>query len=64
MPIIERSILLSYRTRNYEFKTYKPSDATAIRDAIHELEKSLGKMHGGLIKHFKNNPDDIIVEIR
>jgi hypothetical protein len=64
MPKIERYILLTHNLRNYEFKNCEASDTKAIRRAIYELERVLGMMRGGLIKYFKNNPDNIICEIR
>lgn len=63
-PFIERYILLSYCGRNYEFHNLENSDTNAIRNAVYKLEKRLGKMRGGLMKHFKNNPDDILVVMK
>jgi len=62
MPLIERYILLSYGGCNFEFHNCEASDSNAIKAAIRELERKLGKMRGGLAKHFKENPDDIIVK--
>jgi hypothetical protein len=64
MPNIERYILLTHNRLNYEFNNCESSDDKAIRRAIYQLEKDLGMMRGGLIKYFKNNPDNIIVRIK
>lgn len=59
MPKIERYICISYNGIVYEHINCCDSDEKARREAIFRLEKRLGKMRGGLMKHFKNNPDDI-----
>ena len=64
MPKVERYILLTHNQRNYEFHNCESSDAKAIRLAVTELEHDLGMMRGGLIKYFRNNPDNIIVRIK
>ena len=64
MPKIERYILLTHNQRNYEYHNCESSDAKAIRVAILELESDLGMMRGGLIKYFRNNPDNINVRIK
>lgn len=64
MPKIERYICLRYKGQVYELINYYGSDEKARMEAIHALEKRLAKMRGGLIKHFKNNPDDIWGVIR
>jgi hypothetical protein len=64
MPNIERYILLHHNQRNYEFHNYESSDAKAIRKAINDLERDLGMMRGGLLKYFKNNPDNVILRIK
>lgn len=64
MPRIQRYILLHHNQRNYEFHNYESSDAKAIRTAIYALERDLGLMRGGLVKYFRNNPDNIIVRIK
>lgn len=64
MAKIQRYILLTHNLRNYEFHNYESCDAKAIKKAIYELERDLNLMRGGLIKYFKNNPDNIIVRIK
>jgi len=64
MPNIERYILLTHNLRNYEFHNFEDSDDKAIRSAINALERDLGLMRGGLVKYFRNNPDNIIVRIK
>ena len=64
MPKIERYILLTHNLRNYEYHNCESCDASAIRKAINELERDLGMMRGGLVKYFRNNPDNIIVRIK
>ena len=64
MPNIERYVLLTHNLRNYEFHNFEDSDDKAIRSAINALEKDLGLMRGGLVKYFRNNPDNIIVRIK
>jgi len=64
MPQIERYILLTHNQRNYEFHNFEDSDDRAIRKAINALERDLGMVRGGLVKYFRNNPDNIIVRIK
>ena len=64
MPNIERYILLHHNQRNYEFHNCESSDDKAIRTAINDLERDLGMMRGGLVKYFRNNPDNVIVRIK
>jgi hypothetical protein len=64
MPKIERYILLTHNQRNYEYHNCESCDAKAIRTAIYALERDLGLMRGGLVKYFRNNPDNIIVRIK
>jgi hypothetical protein len=59
MPKIERHVFIRYAGITYEVNNYCDSDGAAKLDAVYLLEKDLGKMRGGLKKHFKNNPDDI-----
>jgi len=59
MPKIERYVCIKYEDVVYELNNYCSSDGRAKLDAVYLLERKLGKMRGGLIKHFKNNPDDI-----
>ena len=64
MPKIERYILLTHNQRNYEYHNCESSDDKAIRTAINDLERDLGMMRGGLVKYFRNNPDNVIVRIK
>lgn len=64
MPKVERYILLTHNQRNYEFHNCESSDAKAIRTAIYALERDLGLMRGGLLKYFRNNPDNVILRIK
>ena len=64
MPRIQRYILLHHNQHNYEFHNYESSDAKAIRTAIYALERDLGLMRGGLVKYFRNNPDNVILRIK
>ena len=64
MPRIQRYILLTHNQRNYEFHNCESSDAKAIRSAINALERNLGLMRGGLVKYFRNNPDNIVVRVK
>jgi hypothetical protein len=64
MPNIERYILLTHNLRNYEFHNFEDSDDKAIRRAVNELERDLGMMRGGLVKYFRNNPDNVILRIK
>lgn len=59
MTKIERHVFIRYEGITYEGNNYCGSDARAKIEAVHRLEQTLGKMRGGLMKHFKNNPDDI-----
>jgi hypothetical protein len=64
MPNIERYILLHHNQHNYEFHNCESSDDKAIRKAINDLERDLGMMRGGLVKYFRNNPDNVILRIK
>jgi hypothetical protein len=51
MPKIVREVHLPYDGRNYIYRVLAGSDARAILDATHELEKELGKVRGSLKKY-------------
>lgn len=63
-PKIERYILLTYEGDNHEFHNCETSDFRAVEVAIRALENKLCKMRGGLKKHFRGNPDNIIVRLK
>ena len=58
-----RNITLVYDNEQYVYKIEEKSDTRAILKAIHKLENELNKVHNGLVKHFKENPDNISVRI-
>ena len=59
MPRIERYICIRYQGAVYELINCCDSDEKAQRNAIYTLEKRLGKMRGGLMKYYKDNPGEI-----
>jgi hypothetical protein len=63
MPSIKRYILLTYEDTNYQFWNTTTSDFRAVKLAIEELEKKLGKIKGSLNKYFKENKNNIVVKI-
>jgi len=64
MPKIERTVHIPYNDTNYIYTVYAHSDARAILDATHELEKELGKVRGGLKKEIQANIKNILVMLR
>jgi len=64
MPKIERVVHLPYQGKNYIYTVYAHSDARAILDAQHELEKELGKMRGSLKREVEAIVKDIIVQLK
>jgi hypothetical protein len=64
MPKIERYVSIRFQDKPYDFHNCESSDFKSKLEAIHDLEKKLGMMRGGLVKHFKDNPDDIVVVIK
>lgn len=59
MPKIERYICVRFEGHTHEVHNCYGSDGKASLEAIHEVERRLGMMRGGLMKHFKENPDEI-----
>ena len=64
MPKIERVVLLPYEGENYIYTVYAHSDARAILDATHKLEKELGKMRGSLKKKIESVLDNVLVKLK
>lgn len=64
MPKIERVVLLPYNGTNYIYTVYAHSDARAILDAQHKLEKELGKMRGSLKREIESVLDDVLVKLK
>jgi len=62
MPIIKRRILLNYNGRNHMIYNHENSDAKALTEAVHELERREGKVRGGLMKEFKD-PESYVIQI-
>jgi len=63
MTKVEKLVFVQYDGKNYKPVTsYSASDHKARLDGIHEVEKRLAKMRGGLVNYFKSNPDNIIVK--
>lgn len=59
MQRIERYICIRYQGRVYEIVNCCDGDEQAKRQAVYELERRLGKMRGGLMKHFRENPGEV-----
>jgi len=60
MPHIERIILLPYNGENHIFTNCEKSDARAIKEATHELERQQGKMRGSI----KIEPKDVLIKLK
>jgi len=58
-----RNITLAYEGHEYVYKIEEKTDTRAMMIAIHRLEEHLHKVRGGLVKHFKQNPDDVSLRI-
>ena len=60
MPAIERIVLIPWNGENHIITNCEKSDARAIKEAIHTLEKRLGKMRGSI----KINPKDVLIKLK
>lgn len=61
--MLKRVVYLTYERENFQYTVEEKNDFKATLKAIHILEKQLGIIYGGLVKFFKDNPDNIIVKI-
>ena len=64
MPKIERVVHIPYQGTNYIYTVYAHSNARAILDAQHKLEKELGKMRGSLKKDIESALSQILVQLK
>jgi len=48
MPSIERILLIPYGGENNIVKNCESSDARAVKEAVHEVERREGKMRGSI----------------
>jgi len=60
MPHIERIVLIPWNGENHIITNCENSDARAIKEAMHELERRQGKMRGSI----KINMKDVLIKLK
>lgn len=60
MPHCERILLIPYNGENHIVKNCESSDAKAIKAAVHEVERRLGKMRGSIKVKF----EDVLINLK
>ena len=60
MPRCERILLIPYGGQNHIIKNCESSDARAVKEAVHELERREGKMRGSIKIKF----NDVLITLK
>lgn len=60
MPCISRILLIPYNGGNHIVKNCESSDARAIKEALHEVERREGKMRGSIKVDYK----DVLIKLK
>ena len=60
MPSITRILLIPYAGENHIVTNCESSDAKAVKAAVHEVERRLGKMRGSIKVRF----EDVLINLK
>lgn len=60
MPSITRILLIPYAGENHIVKNCESSDAKAVKEAVHEVERREGKMRGSIKIRF----EDVLINLK